>query len=103
MMGFPTKKELDEIRKEAELWEGSMGLPENATPEEKFRYQICEVLVIYCNQGKLKNKDMAKKAQITEADMSRILNYRIETCSTDKLLGVLSKLLPKYEIELKVG
>ena len=102
-MGFPSKKELEEIRKEAELWVGPLGLPEDATPEEKFRYQICEVLVIYSNQKKLKNKDIAKQAQITEADMSRILNYRIDSCSTDKLLGVLSKVLPKYEIHLKVG
>jgi hypothetical protein len=102
-MGFPSKKELEKIRKESEKWEGSLALGPNATPLEKFRYQICQELLRYKQDKDLSNVKMAKLLNMPEADLSRIFRHRIDGISTDRLLGLLEKLNPDHKIELKVS
>ncbi len=102
-MGFPNEKELEKIRKESEQWEGSLALNSDATPLEKFRFQICQELLLYKQKNNLKNIALAEKLEMPEADLSRILRHRIEGISTDRLLGLLNKINPNHEIHLRVS
>jgi hypothetical protein len=102
-MAFPSKKELEKIRKESEKWEGSLALKPNATSLERFRYQICQALLGYKQDHEMSNVEMAKLLKMPEADLSRIFHHRITGISTDRLLGLLEKISPNHKIELKVS
>lgn len=102
-MKFPSKKELDKIRKESEKWVGTLALSPKATALERFRYQICQALLQYKQENELSNVKMAKLLDMPEADLSRVFRHRIEGISTDRLLGLLEKINPKHKIELKVS
>lgn len=102
-MGFPSKKQLEKIRKESKSWEGTLHINKNATPLERFRWEICQALLAYKQDNNLKNIELAEILNVPEADLSRIFRHRIEGISTDRLLGLLSQVQPKHKIELKVS
>ena len=102
-MAFPKKKELDKIRKASEGWEGTLMLPENPSPLEVLRWDICQEFIKYANSKKLKNIDLAEALEINETEVSRILRHRIDRFSTDRLLQLLSKIKPNHQIHLKVS
>jgi predicted XRE-type DNA-binding protein len=102
-MKFPSEKELAKMRKNLEKAEGSLLLTPNATPLEKLRYEICRQFVIYQREHDLKCKDLAKLVGVDESLMSKVLRYRHDRFSTDKLVEMLSKIHPKHHLVLKVS
>jgi predicted XRE-type DNA-binding protein len=102
-MKFPSEKELQKIRKKLDKSEGSLVLSPNATPIEKLRYEICRQFVVYQRDHNLKCKELAKLVGVDESLMSKILRYRHDRFSTDKLIEMLSKIHPKHHLVLKVS
>ena len=102
-MKFPSEQELAKMRKKLEKVEGSLVLSPKATPLEKLRYEICRQFVIYQREHDLKCKELAKIAGVDESLMSKILRYRHDRFSTDKLIEILSKIHPKHHLFLKVS
>ena len=102
-MKFPSEKELSKIRKKLSKSEGSLILSKTATPLEKFRYEICRQFVIYQRENNLKSKELAEILEIDDSIMSKILHYRNERFSTDKLIHLLAKIYPKHHLVLKVS
>lgn len=102
-MKLPNKKELDKMRKKLEKTEGSLMLSAKASPIEKLRYEICRQFVIYQRDHDLTSKDLAKLIGVDESLMSKVLRYRHERFSTDKLVEMLSKIYPKHHLVLKVS
>jgi hypothetical protein len=45
-MGFPTESELNKIRKKLAKVQGTLMLAPDATPLEKFRWDICQRFVV---------------------------------------------------------
>ncbi|MES2770207.1 MAG: transcriptional regulator [Bdellovibrionota bacterium] len=102
-MKFPSEKKLKKIRKILEKAEGSLGLPPNATPIEKLRYDICKQFVVYKREHNLTSREFAKVLDIDESLLGKILRYRNERFTTDKLVQLLSKIHPKHSLILKVS
>jgi predicted XRE-type DNA-binding protein len=102
-MTFPSGKELAKMRKKLERSEGSLMLSPKATPLEKLRYEICRQFVIYQREHELKCKDLAKLVGVDESLMSKVLRYRHQRFSTDKLVQMLAKIHPKHHLVLKVS
>lgn len=102
-MKFPSEKELAKMRKKLEKAEGSLMLSAKASPIEKLRYEICRQFVIYQREHDLTCKDLAKLIGVDESLMSKILRYRHDRFSTDKLVEMLSKIHPKHHLVLKVS
>jgi predicted XRE-type DNA-binding protein len=102
-MAFPSEKELKKMRKILEKSEGSLTLSPNATPLEKLRYEICKQFVIYLHEHNLKIKELAKIVGVDESIMGKVLRYRHQRFSTDKLVEMLSKIHPKHHLALKVS
>ena len=102
-MKFPSEKELAKIRKKLDKAEGSLLLAADASPIEKLRYEICRHFVIYQREHNLKSKDLAKLVGVDESLMSKILRYRHDRFSTDKLVEMLAKIHPKHHLVLKVS
>ena len=99
-MGMPNDKRLKEIRKRLEYAEGTKALPKNPTALEKFRWDIQQSLVSYKLTKGCTQKEMAEKAEIDEAKMSKILHHRLEGFSTDRLITIYSKINPKIKLRV---
>lgn len=102
-MKYPSEKELAKMRKKLEKTEGSLLLSPHATPLEKLRYEICRQFVIFCREHDLKSKELAKIVGVDESLMSKVLRYRHDRFSTDKLVEMLAKIYPKHHLLLKVS
>jgi predicted XRE-type DNA-binding protein len=102
-MRFPNKKELNKVRKKLEKSDGSLVLSPNATPIEKLRYDICRQFVVYKREHDLSCKDLAKIVDVDESIMSKVLRYRNERFSTDKLIEMLTAIYPRHYLILKVS
>ncbi len=98
---WPSRKTLDRIMKDLEKSEGTMHLNDEATPLEKFRWSLCQKLLVYMRKNNLKQRDLATQLGIDEPEMSRILHHRIERVSTDKLARMVQELEP--DVKLKVS
>lgn len=99
-MGFPSKKEIEEVLKKLEKAEGSLSIPKNATPLEMLRFDICKRLIIYLHDNNLQQNELADFLGVDKSDMSKILRYRIDSFSTDKLIEIYSKINPKLELKI---
>lgn len=91
------------MRKKLEKAKGTIMLSEKPTPSEQLRWDICQLFIKYANANDLKNIELAKKLEIHESDVSKILHHRIERFSTDKLLDLLVKIYPKQKILVKAA
>ena len=102
MTKFPSKKELDRIRKLMEKAPASQGLPKDASPVDRAKYNLCEKFVTYRKEVGLSQRELAKKLGTDETVLSRLLHYHIEDFTTDRLIKFLSKLYPDIELDVKI-
>jgi len=100
---LPDEKSLAKMRKKLEKAKGTVMLSENPSPSEQLRWDICQLFIKYANSKDLKNIQLAKKLEIHESEVIKVLHQRIERFSTDKLLDSLSKIYPKHKILLKAA
>ena len=100
MRKFPSRKELDEVLKELESHEGSSQLPPNASASERMKYQICEAIIIYRNKNNLTQRQLAESLSVDEAKVSKVLRYKIEEFTIDRLIRYAECLGIKYEFKL---
>jgi len=78
-------------------------LSKTASSLEKLRYEICRQFIIYQREHELKSKELAKIVGVDDSVMSKVLHYRSERFTTDKLILMLSKIYPKHDLVLKVS
>ncbi|OFZ24331.1 MAG: transcriptional regulator [Bdellovibrionales bacterium RIFOXYB1_FULL_37_110] len=100
-MGFPDKKEINSALKKLKKSEGTLALQGNATPLEKFRWDLCQKFIKYKKVHNITQREMANRLGVDEAKVSKILHHRIDEFSTDRLVGLFSTLDP--ELILKVS
>lgn len=98
MKKFPNPAEIKEISKRLEKVEGAKALPKNATPLEKFRFELQQKFVIYKIKHSCSQKELANKLEIDEAKISKILNNRLEEFSTDRLITLYQKIDPSLKL-----
>lgn len=98
---WPSREQLGAVLKKLEKAEGTLLISPNATPLEKFRWDLCQWLLVYSRIHGLNQKELAKRLGLAEAELGSIFRHRIDKVSTDKLVGLVQELNPN--IELKVG
>ena len=99
-MTFPSESELKKIRKKLAKAKGTLMIAPNATPLEKFRWEICQKFVIYKQKHDLSIEEFAKLLGTDKAKVSKILRHRIDSFSTDRLLNLLQIIYPKTELKI---
>ena len=97
-MGYPSKERLSKVLEKLEKAEGALALPSNSSALDKFRYEICQKFAKYVLKNKCTQKELAKTLDIDEAKVSKILNYRIDEFSTDRLISLYEKLNPAVKL-----
>ena len=77
---------------------GSWFLPENASAEDKLKYEICQGILLYQRQRKLTDEELAKKINLTLPETQDILYYRITHFNLNQLLNCANKLNGKSQM-----
>ncbi len=100
-MGFPDKKRLDKVRARLDKAEGTLMIAPDATPLERFRWDLCQKFLQYKLEHDMTQDELAKCIGVDKAKMSKILRHRIEEFSTDRLIKLYQELDPM--VKIKVG
>lgn len=77
---------------------GSFALPPSASSLEKAKYEICRNIVRYKRENNLTKEEIAEKIQLSPAETKRILLYRIEEFTLDRLITYASNLFFPLEL-----
>lgn len=98
---WPPEDELAKIREElsSDHIMGSSILSPDAPPSEKFKYKLCEMILIYRRKSGLKQKELAKALGIDEARMSEVLHYKIDQFTSDRLQEYVQILYPHVRFD----
>ena len=99
-MGFPSESELKRIRRKLSRTQGTLMLSPDATPLERFRWDICQKFVVYKQKKRLTVEQLAKILGTDKAKVSKILRHRIQSFSTDRLLTLLQIIYPETKLRV---
>jgi predicted XRE-type DNA-binding protein len=80
-MKFPSKKTLDSMRKNLAKAEGTLLISPDASPLEKFRWDLCQKFVRYKMDHELSQDQLAELLGVDKAKVSKILHHRIDEFS----------------------
>ncbi len=97
---WPSTKDLEGMLPELEKAQGTLHLNEDATPLEKFRFQLCQILLRYKIKAKISQRDLALRLDVDESIVSRIFHHRIDKISTDRLIGYVQEIEPNIEFKV---
>lgn len=99
--GWPSKMEWKQIEKKLGKGLASKMLPQDASPVDTTKHEICCHFVRYFRDAKITQKEMAQKLDVTESRVSEIPHFHHERFTIDKLLDLLTIIKP--EVKLKVA
>lgn len=97
---FPTDKEIKRVLKKIESKDGSKMLEPGASTVDRLKFDLCESFIIYKQEHKLTQKDLADKLDLDPALMSKILHYRFEDFTIDRLVRFLEILHKSISIKI---
>ena len=98
----PFKEVLTEIESPQDWGNGSWSLPENPTPLEKAKYELCRQIVAYKQDNKLSTKKIAEKINLTNSETQDILLYHIDYFTLDRLITYAGRLFSTSEVKVIV-
>ena len=93
-MSFPSNKELESVEPTFVLDR------KNASAVDKIKYDLCREFVIYMISNKISQVDLAERLDIDKARVNKIIKYRIEVFTIDKLLSLLNIIKPSSELKV---
>jgi predicted XRE-type DNA-binding protein len=100
-VSFPSNKEIQEILKELESVEPTFILDrKNASAVDKIKYDLCREFVIYMISNNMSQVYLADKLGVDKARVNKIVKYRIEVFTIDKLLSLLNIIKPSSELKV---
>lgn len=99
-MAFPSQKEIKKILAELEHVEGSRMLHPNATLVDRIKFEICASFIAYRREKDLTQKELALKLDLDPALMSKILRYRFDDFTIDRLVRLLEILHKDISIKI---
>jgi predicted XRE-type DNA-binding protein len=102
---WPNEEELSEIRERlsSDEVEGSTVLSADAPLVDRIKQDLCSKIVQYHLKNKISQKALGEKLGVDEPEMSRILHYKIERYSIDRLVGYLEILYPSIHFEVSAA
>lgn len=99
---YPEEKDLKEILKKLSSDDviGSTIIPKNAPESDKIKYKLCKKILEYKIKKNMTQKELAERIGLDEPETSRVLHYKIERYSIERLLGYAMTLYPNLTIEV---
>ena len=99
-MAFPKSDQLKKMRQKLENAEGTLMISPDASPLEKLRWDLCQKFVLYKKKHRITQDEMAEILGVDKAKVSKILRYRIDEFSTDRLITLYQLLNPATKIRV---
>jgi predicted XRE-type DNA-binding protein len=81
---------------------GSWVLPDNPTPLEKSKHEICREILLYQRKHKLTNKELTEQMELTLPEVEDILHYRFNYFTLDRLMTYANKLFKTKPLKVRV-
>lgn len=102
---WPSQKKLNAIVKElsSDKIEGSFVISKDAPLSDKVKYELCRKILEYRRIHDLSQKDLAKKLSLDEPEISRVLHYKIDRYSIERLISYVAILYPKVKFEIETA
>ncbi len=99
---YPDEKVLKDMFKKLSSDDvmGSTVIPKNASEGDKIKYKLCSKILEYKLIKNMSQKELAQKIGLDEPEASRVLHYKIDRFSIDRLLSYAIVLYPKLTIEI---
>jgi predicted XRE-type DNA-binding protein len=99
---YPDEKDLNEMVKKLSSDDviGSTVIPKNAPESDKVKYKLCNKILEYKIKNNMTQKELAEKIGLDEPETSRVLHYKIERYSIERLLGYAITLYPDLTLEV---
>ncbi|CAI2171424.1 8203_t:CDS:1 [Funneliformis geosporum] len=94
------KEYLQEIEDPKNNSEINYALPENPTPLQVAKFEICQEILGYKQNNKLTREQVAEKMDISKAETEDILFCHIEEFTLDRLVDYASKLLDPLQVKV---
>src|SRR5579859_8042067 len=80
--------------------EVNYALPENPTPLQVAKYEICQEMLGYKQDNDLTRTQVAEKIGLSEAETEDILFCHIENFTLDRLVEYASRLLEPIQVKI---
>jgi len=96
----PFKEILAEIESPQDWGNGSWSLPENPTPLEKAKYELCRQMVAYKQDNNLSTEKIAGRINLTNSETQDILFYHINYFILDRLMTYAGHLFSTSEVKV---
>ena len=90
-------KEIEDPKNNSEI---NYALPENPTPLQAAKFEICQEILGYKQDNKLTREQVADKRGISKAETEDILFCHIEEFTLDRLVDYASKLLDPIQVKI---
>ncbi|CAI2162406.1 10692_t:CDS:2, partial [Funneliformis geosporum] len=99
------EKELEKYLQELEdpNYQGlvSQGLPEDPTPLEQAKYEICQNIIRYKRVNNLSTEKLAKQIHLTSGETEEILYCYIDNFTLDRLVNYASQIFKPLEVKIQ--
>ena len=66
---------------------GTRPLPKSAGPIDRFKYELCKLIVIYLHDNRMTQAEVAEKHNIDPARLNESVHYRFDKFSIEKLFS----------------
>lgn len=99
---YPEEKDLKKILKKLSSDDviGSTVIPKDAPESDKIKYKLCAKILEYKIANNLSQRELAEKIGLDEPEASRVLHYKIERYSIERLLSYAVIIYPKLTVEV---
>lgn len=77
---------------------GSYVLPADAGSLDKAKYEVCRSMVDYLLKNNLKEEQIAQRIELSKAEVKRMLRYRIDEFTLDRLITYADKLFFPFQV-----
>jgi predicted XRE-type DNA-binding protein len=104
-INWPSEKELARVRKKLLRPDaiGSSMLSPNASLSDRVKFTLCEQIVKFKLATGISQKELAKVIKINETEMSRVLHYKIDRYTIERLMGYVEIINPTLRVEVSVA
>ncbi|OFZ39776.1 MAG: hypothetical protein A2504_12350 [Bdellovibrionales bacterium RIFOXYD12_FULL_39_22] len=100
-MRYPDKNQIADILNAISEDDFAEVLPADASNVDKVKYQLCKKIVIYLQDHKLTQAELARRLGIDRSRINWIVKYKTEHFTIDRLYELLGQL--DKDAELKVS
>ena len=92
MVDWPSEKNLRKAEKVLKKGKYAATLHPDATPLERFKYELCRAILRYMKDHDLTQRELARRLGVHESRVSEIIYYKIKRVTADRLMTHIEKL-----------